>query len=78
MIWDDDDMMMTIVGICALLIGFVVGFALRRQRPSKNAAVRRELRDIRATTAGTNADLRPHNPYHTQPQNPGSSGVNPF
>lgn len=72
-------MTMAIVGICTLVIGLSVGFALGRQRPSKNAAVRRELRDIRTNTAGTNADLRsPQSPYHTQPQSPGSTGTNPF
>lgn len=72
-------MTMAIVGICTLVIGLFVGFALGRQRPSKNAAVRRELRDIRATTVGTNTDLRsPRSPYHTQPQDPGSTGTSPF
>jgi len=67
--------MMAIVCMSALLIGLVVGFALGRQRPSKNAAVRRELRDIRATTVGTGAG-RTENPYHTQ--RPGDTGYSPF
>jgi hypothetical protein len=71
-VWDDDAMMIVIVGVCALLIGLGVGFAVGRLRPGKNAAVRRELRDIRAAAAPTKADTP--NPYHTQ----GSGGFDPF
>jgi hypothetical protein len=68
-------MTIAIVGICALVIGLAAGFALGRQRPSKNAAVRRELREIRATTAPAKAGTP--NPYNTQDTGTGF-GPSPF
>ncbi len=67
-------MTIAIVGICALVIGLLAGFALGRERPSKNAAVRRELRDIRANSVG--AKVEQPNPYNTP--NHGITGTNPY